>query len=162
FEVSDACTVEIVVASEIDHDGPLFFRYLLHEAPPFLLSRKRKKKADFQTVLTEIDRQAKLTNSGFPKSKTRVRGSDVSLGQAQLFPHNVCALHQGHAFIEGNAAREALAAKAAIRRDDQALGRHILQSLADQVRDQMGWLYSGHRMIDYTNSNLLVCLVLFE
>src|SRR5207247_8096104 len=103
-----------------------------------------------------------LSTSGFPESEARVRRSDVILGQAQLFPHNVCALHQGHAFIEGNAAREALAAKAAIRRDDQALGRYILQSLAEQVRDQMWWLYSGHRVIDDTNGNLLVCLMLFE
>src|SRR5690242_9698281 len=58
--------------------------------------------------------------------------ADVGFGEAEFAAHDVGAFYQGDAFVIGDAAGEALAAKAAIGRDDEALGRDVFERLADE------------------------------
>jgi hypothetical protein len=63
-----------------------------------------------------------------------VGGADRRFGQTQLAAHDVGAFDHRHAFVIGDAAGEAFAAKAAIGGDDEPLGRDVFERLADQLR----------------------------
>src|SRR5438270_9916254 len=67
--------------------------------------------------------------------KLGVRGADMGFGQAQFAADDVGAFDERDAFVIGDAAAEALAAKAAISRDDEPLGRDLFERFADQYRD---------------------------
>src|SRR6516162_10077808 len=67
-------------------------------------------------------------------------GADVGFGEAEFAAYDVGAFDQSDAFVIGDAARQALAAKAAIGRNDEALGRDVFERLADQAGDVFGRL----------------------
>src|SRR6516162_6990383 len=69
-----------------------------------------------------------------------VGGADMGSGEAQFAAHYISALDQRHAFVIGDAAREAFAAKAAIGGDHQLLLRDVFECLADQRGDMLGRL----------------------
>jgi hypothetical protein len=53
----------------------------------------------------------------------------VGFGEAQLAAHDVGAFDQRHAFVIGDAARQALAAEAAIGGDHEPFGREVFERL---------------------------------
>ena len=86
----------------------------------------------------------------------------MGFGEAQFAAHDVGAFDQRDAFVIGDAARQALAAKAAIGGDDQPLGRDVFERLADQPGDMLGRLDDRIAVVDDADADLLVGLVLGE
>src|SRR5947209_3610172 len=86
----------------------------------------------------------------------------MGFGEAELAADDVGAFDEGHAFVIGDAAAEALAAEAAIGGDDEALGRDVFERLADQAGDVIGRLDDSVAMVDNADADLLVGLVLGE
>src|SRR5260370_1300804 len=95
-----------------------------------------------------------FTHTG--KVELRVGGADVGFGEAELAADDVGAFDEGHAFVIGDAAAEALAAKAAIGGDDEAFWRDVFERLADQAGDMLGRLDDGVAVVDDTDADLLV------
>ena len=83
----------------------------------------------------------------------------MGFGQTQFAAYDVGALDERHAFVIGDAAGEALAAKAAIGGDHQPLGRDIFERFSDQPGDVLGRLDGGDAMVDNADPDLLVGLV---
>src|SRR5438045_8701316 len=61
-----------------------------------------------------------------------VGGADMGFGKAEFAAYDVGAFDERDAFVIGDAAAEALAAEAAIGRDDETFGRDVFECLADQ------------------------------
>ena len=92
----------------------------------------------------------------------RVGSADACLRQAELAADDVGALHERHAFVEGDAARQTLATETAIGRDDKSLLRNVFKGLTDQVGDFLGRLDDRVGMADDTDADLFVARVFRE
>ena len=77
-------------------------------------------------------------------------------GRPELLAHDVGALHHRHHLVGGVAAAHALAAHAAVGRDDQPLGRNVFERLADQRRDLVRPLDLQGVVVDHADDDLLV------
>ena len=82
----------------------------------------------------------------------------MGFGEAQFAAHDVGAFDEGHTFVIGDTAGEALAAKAAIGGDHQLLLRDVFERLPDQRGDMLGRLDGGDTVVDDTDADLLVGL----
>ena len=67
-----------------------------------------------------------------------IRGARFAFRQPQLAANDVRSLRDGDGLEEGDVAVAALAAEAAVARDDQLLRRDVLQGAADRVGDFLG------------------------
>ena len=83
-------------------------------------------------------------------------GEAFGFRQPQFLAHDVGALHHRHHLVVGMAAAHALAAHAAVGRDDQPLGRDVFQRLADERRDLVRPLDLQRVMVDHADDDLLV------
>src|SRR5688500_16962959 len=88
-----------------------------------------------------------------------VAGPDAGLGQAQLAPDDVGALHERDALVVGDPPAQTLAAESAVGGDDQPLGRDVLERLADEPGDVFGRLDDRVAVADHPDADLLVGLV---
>src|SRR5262245_39872480 len=86
----------------------------------------------------------------------------AGLRQAQLPAYDVGALDQGHALVERDPPRQALATKAAIGPDDELLLGNIFQGLADQRRHVLRRFDHGIAVVDHADADLLVGLDVLE
>ncbi len=64
----------------------------------------------------------------------------MRFGEADFAAHGVGAFDQRDAFVIGDAAGEALAAKAAIGGDNEALERDVFERFANEAGDMLGRL----------------------
>ena len=80
----------------------------------------------------------------------------LGFGQTKLLAHDVGAEHHRDHLVGGVAAAHALAAHAAVGRDDQPFRRNVLQRLADQRRDLVRPLDLQRVMVDHADDDLLV------
>src|SRR6185369_7709305 len=81
------------------------------------------------------------------KPQLRIGSAHPCFRQAKLAADDIGALDQRHALVERDAPRQALAAEAAIGRDDEAFLRDVFERLADQRRDLLGRLDHGVAVI---------------
>src|SRR6185437_3666755 len=68
----------------------------------------------------------------------RVGCGHVSRFETELFAHDIAALSDGAGLVESDFARAALAAEAAVARDDELVGRDVLERLANFGGDIFG------------------------
>src|SRR5262245_49479020 len=75
--------------------------------------------------------------------ETGIRGANAGLREAQLPADDVGALDEGDTLVVRDPAAQPLAPEAAIGRDDQPLGRNVLERLANQPGHVLGRLHDG-------------------
>src|ERR1700724_1650035 len=97
-----------------------------------------------------------------PEREARIGGANLYLRQSQFLAHDIRPQHQRYALVKGDSARQSFASEPAVRSDDQALGRNILERLADQVGDEFRRLDGRGGMIDDADRDLLAGLVMLE
>ena len=86
----------------------------------------------------------------------RIGGEDIGFGQAEFAAHDVGPAHERDHLVERVQPAHALAAEAAIGRDDQTTGIHHLERAPDQRRDFLRPLHLQRTMAHDADGDFLV------
>src|SRR5437667_3918383 len=81
----------------------------------------------------------------------RVGRAHARLREPQLASDDVRAFDERDTLVVGDAPAQPLAAEPTVGRDDQPLGRDVLECLPDKPRHVLGWLDDGVAVADHAD-----------